>query len=125
MPGVHRAAAVGIGVLLALSGCTSADDDAPPALPAACELARAPHATAEERAALAERLEAGTGALLPDLTGPRAARRSEAFGTVALAVFRLQAALDRDRFAAGNPDEPTVDQVQEELARACQVLRTA
>jgi hypothetical protein len=124
VPGVRRAAAGGIGVLLALSGCTSADDDAPPALPAACELAKAPHATAEQQALLAERVEAGTRAL-PDLTGPRAARRTKGFGTVALAVVGLRSALDRERFAPSSPGEQTVDQAQEELARACQALRGA
>ncbi|MDP3713111.1 MAG: hypothetical protein Q8R60_11590 [Mycobacteriales bacterium] len=121
---MHRTAAVGIGVLLALSGCTSADDDAPPALPAACELSKAPHATAEQRASLAERLEAGTGEP-PDLTGPHAARRFEAFGKVTFAVFGLRSALGRERFGSSSPGEQTVDQAQEELARACQALRTA
>lgn len=121
---MRKTLAGGAVVLLVLTGCASSDAGPELALPAACELARAPHASAEQRAELAERLAAGTGSP-PDPGGPGAARRFEAFGKVAFAVFHLRSALDRERFAAGHPDEQTVDEAQEELARACHALRTA
>lgn len=114
--------AVGLLVaVMALAGCTPVQEATPVPLPAACELAAAPHATESELRSLADRL-AQTAPTLSPITS---ARDGDVFGKVLFAHRRLRSAADKDLYqlslpvASRAPEPSTVDSAQEELANAC------